>query len=149
MILEKDVLTFVESWTSGLSSIQDAYTHNEDYKKLANDFIKKHYLFDHEPVLFKPTLTKKTIFRNTLESALSYFVGGKYFEDSGFALKAFKSVEIEDINILIEKDLIAVMGIFDFKLESSNELPRVAFTFILKSTKSGLKIKIHHSSLIV
>ena len=129
--------------------IRTAYEKNEDYKNMALEFINKHYLFNEESVLFKPTLTSKTIFRNSVDDALSYFIGGKYSEDTGFALKSFESVTIDKTNTIIENDLIAIMGILDFKLISPTEHMRVAFTFILKTTESGLKIKIHHSSLIV
>ena len=116
---------------------------------MALKFINKFYLFNEEPVLFKPTLTNKTIFRNSVDDALSYFIGGKYPEDTGFALKAYESVDINETNTIIEKDLIAIMGILNFKLINSDESMRVAFTFVLKSSETGLKIKIHHSSLII
>ena len=149
MTTKQDILEFISSWTDGLSMIRTAYENNEDYKNMALEFINKHYLFNEESVLFKPTLTNKTIFRNSVDDALSYFIGGKYSEDTGFALKAFESVTIDETNTIIENDLIAIMGILDFKLLSPAEHMRVAFTFILKTTESGLKIKIHHSSLIV
>lgn len=149
MPTKQDLLEFVTSWADGLSMIRTAYEKNDDYKAIALEFINKHYLFNEESVLFKPTLTNKTIFRNSVDDALSYFIGGKYSEDTGFALKAFESVTIDETNTIIENDLIAIMGILDFKLMSPTEHMRVAFTFILKTTESGLKIKIHHSSLIV
>ena len=149
MPTKKDLFKFVTSWTNGLSMIRTAYEKNESHKKVAIKFINKFYLFNEEPVLFKPTLTNKTIFRNSVDDALSYFIGGKYPEDTGFALKAYESVNINETNTIIEKGLIAIMGILDFKLMSPTEHMRVAFTFILKTTESGLKIKIHHSSLIV
>ena len=149
MPTKQDLFEFIKSWTDGLSTIRTAYEKNEDYKNIALEFINKHYLFNEESVLFKPTLTNKTIFRNSVDDALSYFIGGKYSEDTGFALKAFESVTIDETNTIIENDLIAIMGILDFKLMSTTEHMRVAFTFILKTTESGLKIKIHHSSLIV
>ena len=149
MPTKQDLFEFIKSWTDGLSMIRTAYEKNEDYKNMALEFINKHYLFNEESVLFKPTLTNKTIFRNSVDDALSYFIGGKYSEDTGFALKAFESVTINETNTIIENDLIAIMGILDFKLMSPTEHMRVAFTFILKTTESGLKIKIHHSSLIV
>ena len=149
MPTKQDLLEFVTSWADGLSMIRTAYEKNDDYKAIALEFINKHYLFNEESVLFKPTLTNKTIFRNSVDDALSYFIGGKYSEDTGFALKAFESVTIDETNTVIENDLIAIMGILDFKLMSPTEHMRVAFTFILKTTDSGLKIKIHHSSLIV
>ena len=149
MPTKQELFEFIKSWIDGLSMIRTAYKKNEDYKNMALEFINKHYLFNEESVLFKPTLTNKTIFRNSVDDALSYFIGGKYSEDTGFALKAFESVTIDETNTIIENDLIAIMGILDFKLMSPTEHMRVAFTFILKTTDSGLKIKIHHSSLIV
>ena len=149
MPTKQELFDFIKSWIDGLSMIRTAYEKNEDYKNMALEFINKHYLFNEESVLFKPTLTNKTIFRNSVDDALSYFIGGKYSEDTGFALKAFESVTIDEINTIIENNLIAIMGILDFKLMSPTEDMRVAFTFVLKTTKSDLKIKIHHSSLIV
>jgi hypothetical protein len=149
MPIKQDLFEFIKSWTDGLSMIRTAYEKNEDYKNIALEFINKHYLFNEESVLFKPTLTNKTIFRNSVDDALSYFIGGKYSEDTGFALKAYESIDINETNTIIEKDLIAIMGVLDFKLINSDESMRVAFTFVLKSSESGLKIKIHHSSLII
>jgi len=149
MPTKQDLFEFVMSWTDGLSMIRSSYEKNEDYKNIALEFINKHYLFNEESVLFKPTLTNKTIFRNSIDDALSYFISGKYSEDTGFALKAYESVDINETSTIIEKDFSAIMGILDFKLINSDESMRVAFTFVLKSSDSGLKIKIHHSSLII
>lgn len=149
MPTKQELFEFIKSWIDGLSMVRTAYEKNEDYKNIALEFINKHYLFNEELVLFKPTLTNKTIFRNSVDDALSYFIGGKYPEDTGFALKAFESVTIDETNTIIENNLIAIMGILDFKLMSPTEHMRVAFTFVLKTSDSGLKIKIHHSSLIV
>ena len=149
MPTKQELFEFIKSWIDGLSMIRTAYKKNENYKNMALEFINKHYLFNEESVLFKPTLTNKTIFRNSVDDALSYFIGGKYSEDTGFALKAYESIDINETNTIIEKDLIAIMGVLDFKLINSDESMRVAFTFVLKSSDSGLKIKIHHSSLII
>jgi hypothetical protein len=149
MPTKQELFEFIKSWIDGLSMIRTAYEKNEDYKNIALEFINKHYLFNEELVLFKPTLTNKTIFRNSVDDALSYFIGGKYSEDIGFALKAYESIDINETNTIIEKDLIAIMGVLDFKLINSDESMRVAFTFVLKFSESGLKIKIHHSSLII
>ena len=110
--------------------IRTAYEKNGSKKEIALKFINKFYLFNEEPVLFKPTLTNKTIFRNSVDDAISYFIGGKYPEDTGFALKAYESVDINETNTIIEKDLIAIMGILNFKLINSDESMRVAFTFV-------------------
>ena len=149
MPTKQELFEFIKSWIDDLSRIRTAYEKNEDYKNIALEFINKHYLFNEESVLFKPTLTNKTIFRNSVDDALSYFIGGKYSEDTGFALKAYESIDINETNTIIEKDLIAIMGVLDFKLINSDESMRVAFTFVLKSSETGLKIKVHHSSLII
>ena len=131
MPTKQELFEFIKSWIDGLSMIRTAYKKNENYKNMALEFINKHYLFNEESVLFKPTLTNKTIFRNSVDDALSYFIGGKYSEDTGFALKAFESVTIDETNTIIENDLIAIMGILDFKLMSPTEDMRVAFTLSL------------------
>ena len=148
MITDKNITEFISSWRDGIILIQKAYIANNDYKERARHFVDNHYLFNEELVLFKPTLTNDVVFRNTTDDALSYFIGGKYPEDKGFALKDFKDIEVDEINTIIEKELIAVMGVFILKLKNTNDPIRIAFTFILKSTNKGLKIKIHHSSLI-
>ena len=148
MITDKNITEFITSWRDGIILVQKAYIANNDYKERARHFVDNHYLFNEELVLFKPTLTNDVVFRNTTDDALSYFIGGKYPEDKGFALKDFEDIEVDEINTIIEKELIAVMGIFILKLKNTNDPTRIAFTFILKSTNNGLKIKIHHSSLI-
>jgi len=148
MITDKNIIEFISSWKYGIILIQKAYIANNDYKERARHFVDNHYLFNEELVLFKPTLTNDVVFRNTTDDALSYFIGGKYPEDKGFALKDFEDIEVDEINTIIEKELIAVMGIFILKLKNTHDPLRIAFTFILKSTNKGLKIKIHHSSLI-
>ena len=148
MITDKNITEFITSWRDGIILVQKAYIANNDYKERARHFVDNHYLFNEELVLFKPTLTNDVVFRNTTDDALSYFIGGKYPEDKGFALKNFEDIEINEVNTIIEKELIAVMGVFILKLKDTTRPLRIAFTFILKSTNSGLKIKIHHSSLI-
>ena len=95
--------------------------------------------------MIKPTLTREEIFRNSFDRALSYFIGGDIDEDKGFAIQDWKSIDTDQINILIEDELIIAMGILSFK---SDEVLKVAFTFMLKESNSNLKIKVHHSSLI-
>ena len=147
-VMEEQVLNFLNSWKKGILDISKAYVANGDYQEEAIKFIKKHYLFETEDVLFKPTMTKNVLFRNDLNSALSYFIGGSISEDNGFAIKPWKVIETHEVNNLIENNLIAVMGVFNFTEYESNECIKVVFTFILKSTNKALKIKIHHSSII-
>lgn len=141
MITDKNITEFITSWRDGIILIQKAYIANNDYKERARHFVDNHYLFNEELVLFKPTLTNDVVFRNTTDDALSYFIGGKYPEDKGFALKDFEDIEVDEINTIIEKELIAVMGVFILKLKNTNDPTRIAFTIILKSINNGLKIR--------
>ena len=144
-INETDVKLFVDSWKQGVLDIRNVYHNKGDYQEQASKFLKTHYLFETESVLFKPTLTREVIFRNSFDRALSYFVGGDIDEDKGFAIQEWKSINTDQINILIEDQLIIAMGVLSFK---SDEVLKVAFTFILKESNSVLKIKVHHSSPI-
>ena len=144
-INETDVKLFVDSWKQGVLDIRNVYHNKGDYQEQASEFLKTHYLFDTECVFFKPTLTREEIFSNSFDGALSYFIGGDIDEDRGFALQEWKSINTDQINILIEDVLIIAMGVLSFE---SNEVLKVAFTFILKESNSDLKIKVHHSSLI-
>jgi len=144
-ITKTDVELFVDSWRQGVLDIRRVYDNKGDFQEQASKFLKTHYLFETESVLFKPTLTREEIFRNSFDRALSYFIGGNIDEDKGFAIQEWKSIDTDQINILIEGVLIIAMGVLSFK---SDEVLKVAFTFILKESNSGLKIKAHHSSLI-
>ena len=144
-INETDVKLFVDSWKQGVLDIKNVYDNKGDYQERASKFLETHYLFETESVLFKPTLTLEEIFRNSFDRALSYFIGGDIDEDKGFAIQEWKSIETDQINILIEDGLIIAMGVLSFK---SDEVLKVAFTFMLTESNSDLKIKVHHSSLI-
>ena len=144
-ITKTDVELFVDSWRQGVLDIRRVYDNKGDFQEQASKFLKTHYLFETESVLFKPTLTREEIFRNSFDRALSYFVGGDIDEDKGFAIQDWKSINTDQINILIEDGLIIAMGVLSFK---SDEVLKVAFTFMLKECNSDLKIKVHHSSLI-
>ncbi len=150
-IINKDeVLSFLDSWKSGVVNIGQTYTENNDFVSVAKDFISKHYNFNEGEVLFKPTFTKEVIFRNNKEDALSYFVKGNISEDNGFAIKPWKKIDLLDINIIIEIGYCFCMGVLELFPLSKNENTKVAFTFMLvKDTNDKLKIKVHHSSPII
>ena len=144
-INETDVKLFVDSWKQGVLDIKNVYDNKGDYQEQASKFLETHYLFETESVLFKPTLTREEIFRNSFDRALSYFIGGDIDEDKGFAIQEWKSIDTDQINILIEDELIIAMGVLSFQ---TNEVIEVAFTFILRESDSNLKIKVHHSSIV-
>tara|TARA_B100000900_G_scaffold401050_1_gene405313 strand:+ start:728 stop:1174 length:447 start_codon:yes stop_codon:yes gene_type:complete len=146
--MEKQVLNFLISWKDGILDISKSYIDNGDYEEKALKFIKDHYLFEIEDVLFKPTMTKSVLFRNDFNSALSYFIGGRIAEDTGFAIRPWKKIEISEVNNLKENNLIITMGVFKFTSFNTSELTKVAFTFVLKRSDDRLRIKVHHSSVI-
>ena len=150
-IIHKDeVVSFLDSWKSGVVSIGQTYTENNDFVSVAKDFISKHYNFTEGEVLFKPTFTKEVIFRNSKEDALSYFVKGNISEDNGFAIKPWEKIDLLDINIIIENGYCFCMGVLELFPLSKDKNTKVAFTFILvKDTNDKLKIKVHHSSPII
>ena len=144
-INETDVKLFVDSWKQGVLDIKNVYDNKGDYQERASKFLETHYLFETESVLCKPTLTREEIFRNSFDRAMSYFIGGDIDEDKGFAIQEWESIDTDQINILIEDELIIAMGVLSFK---SDEVLKVAFTFMLKESNSDLKIKVHHSSIV-
>ena len=146
---ESKIKEFLDSWTKGVIEIGKAYSKKEDFEKEALKFLSEHYAFKTQQILFKPTFTKEKIFRNSLEDALSYFVKGKFSEDNGFALKPWGEVNLQELNILNEKNLSTAMGTLSFKPVSSNGKTLVAFTFVFCLEEGEIKIKIHHSSPVL
>lgn len=143
----KKVNEFLISWTHGVMDIGRVYNAEGDYRKTALAFIEEHYAFDRGDVLFKPTFTKEIVFRNSIEKALSYFVGGVVPEDNGFALRTWEKIDLIQVNTI--ESIGAAMGLFNFKPAGSNTKTKVVFTFILDSSETILKIKVHHSSPIL
>ena len=149
MSQKEKVKTFLHSWREGVIGIGKVFTANGDYQSSAEEFLSKHYAFDTEEVLFKPTFTKEVIFRNTKDLALSYFVKGDIQEDNGFALKPWEKIELDELTILEEESYLVAMGTFKFKPVNSEKVALVAFTFCFVGVKDSLKIKIHHSSPVL
>tara|TARA_B100001109_G_scaffold114617_1_gene93424 strand:+ start:299 stop:745 length:447 start_codon:yes stop_codon:yes gene_type:complete len=137
---------FLSSWSKSVIQIGKTHREGGDYIKSAKLFLDTHYAFEETDVLFKPTFTKEVVFRNNKKDALSYFVGKDISEDNGFALKPWSSIQLDELNTLIEEDLIAAMGTLKFKPYETEETTLVAFTFIFRKIDEGLKIKVHHSS---
>ena len=149
MTQKEEVQNFLHSWKEGVIDIGKVFLEGGDYQGFAEEFLSKHYAFDAEEVLFKPTFTKEVIFRNTKDLALSYFVKGAIQEDNGFALKPWEKIELDELTILEEESYLVAMGTFKFKPVNSEEVALVAFTFCFIAVEDSLKIKIHHSSPVL
>ena len=142
------IKNFLNSRQDGVLEIGRVYLEGGDYQKCAEKFLSSHYAFDHEEVLFKPTFTREVIFRNSKDSALSYFIKGDVAEDNGFALRPWEDIKLEELNTIEENNLMVAMGILSFKPVDIDEFTMVAFTFLLVIVDESLKIKVHHSSPI-
>ena len=142
------IKNFLNSWKDGVIEIGRVYLERGDYEKCAEKFLSSHYAFDQEEVLFKPTFTREVIFRNSKDSALSYFIKGDVAEDNGFALKPWEDIKLEELNTIEENNLMVAMGILSFKPVDIDEITMVAFTFLVVIVDESLKIKVHHSSPI-
>lgn len=119
-------------------------------KRLAESVIDTAYGYNLGPVLFKPTLAAApTTFRTDRDGALSYFVGGnnRYPGDSGFALKGWRSYEIENAGILITGNSATSMGNVTV-IDAEGNRTTVDKTWgYVRGPDGNLRIVLHHSSL--
>ncbi|MFP4314091.1 MAG: hypothetical protein ACLFR0_07170 [Alphaproteobacteria bacterium] len=119
----------------------------ENPKEKAKDVIDTLYAYDEGDVLFKPTLASNEPFRGTEEEALSYFTGGKFEEDKGFALAPYTNVRFDSEGIITYCDAAISMGEYYFTKTDGNEI-KVEYSFgYMKDDNGDLKINLHHSSL--
>ena len=151
-ITEAEVLAAQKAWGNALIQISDEYTKSgfEKARTTAAAIIDAAYGYNMGPVLFKPTLTSSPqTFRTTREGALSYFVGGdsKYPKDTGFALKGWKVVAIENAALHINGDVANTMGNVTFT-DKDGKKTTVDKTWTFKKDDNNVvRIVLHHSSL--
>ena len=137
------------NWGKGVVNLGKAYLEKKNVNALAEIHVEKFYGYKYGKVLFKPTKASNIQFRNTFESAVSYFVGGNkdYPEDHGFALNPWTNVRFENSDIIINQDKALAMGNYFFTDLKGNEI-KVEYSFGYFKTKEGeLKINLHHSSI--
>lgn len=149
-ITEEMVLKAQKAWGDALVKISETHRSGGDYKKVAAEIIDAAYNYQNGPVLFKPTLTTgEQTFRLDREGALAYFVGGdaRYRNDSGFAIKGWKSVKIENKGIFLDGDVAVTMGNVRILNHDGTETV-VDKTWGFKMDEYGKpRIFLHHSSL--
>ena len=151
-ISEAEVLAAQKGWGDALIAISDTYEKSGQpaAKALAVKVIDSAYGYNLGPVLFKPTLTEiPQTFRVTRDGALSYFVGGNtaYPKDTGFALKGWKKVSVENAAIFLAGDVATSMGNVSFT-DKTGKVTIVDKTWKFKKDDLGnLRIVVHHSSL--
>jgi hypothetical protein len=151
-ITQAEILAAQQAWGKALVDI--ATTHEtsgpDAARALAGQVIDTAYGYQLGPVLFKPTLTTAPqTFRITRQGALAYFVGGDpaFPRDSGFALKGWRKVEIQNAAIFIAGDVATTMGNVTMT-DKDGKVTTVDKTWkFLKDDSGRLRIVVHHSSL--
>ena len=145
---------FQKKWADGIKNIGEAVINDLDEKEIkirANQMLENLYDFKRSGhVLFKPTKAEENPFRFNKRQTLSYFIGGKYKEDKGFALTPWKEVffkKLKSRNVILQDCDILVMSSYIFKDYNGGET-EVEYTFGYREDEhNDLKIFLHHSSL--
>lgn len=153
-VTEADVLSAQIAWGNALVKIASDYESGgiAKAKATAGAVIDAAYGYQYGPVLFKPTLTTAPqTFRTTREGALAYFVGDnkRYPQDSGFALKGWRSAEIRNVAIQLHGNTALSMGNV-LLTDKTGKVTTVDKTWgYVRDDKGALRIVLHHSSLPV
>jgi hypothetical protein len=140
------------AWGDALVAIATEYERNGQAAatRLAGQVLDTAYGYNLGPVAFKPTLAHgEQTFRTTREGALAYFVGGnsRFAGDTGFALKGWRSYEIDNAAIVITGNTAISTGNV-MLTNDDGETTTVNKTWgWVRDTNGGLRIVLHHSSL--
>ncbi len=151
-ITESEVLAAQKAWGEALVAISTTYDAKgiKPAKALAEKVIDEAYGYQFGSVLFKPTLTAAPqTFRTTRAGALAYFVGSDsaFPQDSGFALKGWRKVEMKNAGIFISGNTATTMGNVMITNKQGN-ITTVDKTWqFVKDDNGKLRIILHHSSL--
>lgn len=139
----------LEKWANIVLQIGNAYREKKNLDKLVSELLHDVYAFNKGDVLFKPTLAKHEQFRSKKEEFVSYFLGQNNVckEDTGFAIKNWKSIKFENYKVVENNDNLLAMGNYFFE-NDKNEFLKVEYTFgFIRTNNNELRINLHHSSL--
>jgi|SRR6056297_381093 len=151
-ITQAEVEAAQVAWGEALVQISNDYAEGgiDKARATAEAVIDAAYGYDIGPVLFKPTLAAAPqTFRTTSEGALSYFVGHDedFPGDSGFALKGWTAVEIDNAAIFISGTTAKTIGNVHIT-DTTGAVTTVDKTWGYQRDAEGtLRIVLHHSSL--
>ena len=147
--VENLVTLTLEKWADIVLQIGNAYREKKNLDKLVSELLHDIYAFNQGDVLFKPTLAKHEQFRSKKEEFVSYFLGQNNVckEDTGFAIKNWKSIKFENYKVVENNDNLLAMGNYFFE-NDKNEFLKVEYTFgFIRINNNELRINLHHSSL--
>ncbi len=146
---ENEILAAQRAWGDSLIDVGSVFSQGGDHVARAKELLASLYAYHVGPVIFKPTLAASKQFRNTVEGALSYFVGGNadYPEDSGFAVKPWTAVRFENEGMVCQSDSAFAMGNYFFT-DTQGQETKVEYSFAYRRGPDGeVLINLHHSSL--
>ena len=141
-----------QAWGNALVAISTEYERNgrEAAARLAGQVLDSAYGYNLGPVLFKPTLAlAPQTFRTTREGALAYFVGGdkSFPNDTGFALKGWRSVNVDTRNVVLAGNTAMSVGNVSMT-DKNGKVTTVDKTWgYVRGPDGNLRIVLHHSSL--
>ena len=147
--VENLVTLTLEKWADIVLQIGKTYREKKNLDKLVSELLHDVYAFNQGDVLFKPTLAKHEQFRSKKEEFVSYFLGQNNVckEDTGFAIKNWKSIKFENYKVVENNDNLLAMGNYFFE-NDKNEFLKVEYTFgFIRINNNELRINLHHSSL--
>jgi len=151
-ITQAEVEAAQTAWGAALVQISTDFAEGgiDQARATAQAVIAAAYGYDIGPVLFKPTLAEAPqTFRTTAEGALAYFVGhdANFPDDTGFALKGWTDVTIENAAIFISGNVAKTMGNVHIT-NADGTVTTVDKTWGFQRDDAGdLRIMLHHSSL--
>jgi hypothetical protein len=140
------------AWGDALVAIATEYERNGQAAatRLAGQVLDTAYGYNLGPVAFKPTLAHgEQTFRTTREGALAYFVGGnsRFAGDTGFALKGWRSYEIDNAAIVINgATAISTGNVMLTNDEGETTTVNKTWGWV-RDANGALRIVLHHSSL--
>ena len=144
---KEKIISVQNQWAEGIIQMGKLSNDRSSLEIFTSNFLDEMYDFENN-VLFKPTKAVVEQFRNTKNSAFSYFIAGDdraCQEDKGFAINPWTKVRFENANIILENDRAIAMGNYFFTDLDGNEA-KVEYTFGYKLIDGELKIDLHHSS---
>ena len=151
-ITQAEVEAAQTAWGDALVQIATDYSEGgiDKARATAEAVIAAAYGYNLGPVLFKPTLAEAPqTFRTTADGALAYFVGHDeaFPSDTGFALKGWTAVEIENAAIFISGNTAKTIGNVHITA-ADGSVTTVDKTWGYQRDEAGtLRIVLHHSSL--
>ena len=144
----EDIEAAQASWGAAVVHVGAAESWEEAHAR-AVQLVEDHYCLEGDDLLFCPTKAAERPFRQTLEDAVSYFVGRDpgHPEDGGFALEPWVGVRFANAGVVCRQDVGITMGHYVFCRGDGSELLAEYSLVYVRDHQGALKLQLHHSAL--